>query len=97
MSNVCPKCSSSNITFKHAQLESFGMETLKGIAKAGYWGFKITSNITENFGHPGKLASLASRAISKAIDNGAEEIPTNVRKYHCNKCGHNWGHEFSKY
>ena len=96
MSIVCPKCGSSNIIYKDAGIESFGMECVKGVAKAGYWGFKIISHATENFGHPGKIASLASRAVAKAIDSGAEMIPTNVTKCHCNKCGHNWGRQIKK-
>ena len=94
MSNVCPKCGSSYITFKDAELESFGMATVKGVAEASYWGFKVVAKLTDNLGIPlaSPIAGAITRGIANAIKSGAEAIPTTVRKCHCNKCGHNWGY-----
>lgn len=98
MSYTCPKCGSCNITFKEAELESFGMETVKGVAQAGYWGFKVVAKLTDNLGIPlaSPIVSGITRGIASAIKSGADAIPTTVRKCHCNKCGHNWGRQISK-
>ena len=98
MSIVCPKCGSNSITNKGAELESFGMETVKGVAQAGYWGFKVVAKLTDNLGIPlaSPIASGITRGIANAIKSGADAIPTNVTKFHCNKCGHNWGRQISK-
>lgn len=87
---ICPKCGYNCIKEKDARVISLGMETIKGTLKIGYWSFKIASSLTENFGHPGKLASMVARGIGGAIDAGAENINTEVRKCHCPKCNHNW-------
>lgn len=93
---VCPKCGSSNITIKDSDVASLGMEAVKGTLQAGYWGFKVVSRFTENFGNPGKLASLATRGVAGLIKYGAENIKTNVRKCKCHKCGYYW-HPLNEY
>lgn len=93
---VCPKCGSSNITIKDSGVASFGMEAVKGTLQAGYWGFKVVSHVTDNFGNPGKLASFATRGVAGLIKAGAENIKTNVRKCKCQRCGYSW-HYFDEY
>lgn len=85
---VCPKCCSSNIMIKDSSVASFGMETVKWTLRVGYWGFKVVSHITDNFGSPRKLASLATRGVAGLIKFGAENIKTNVRKCKYQRCGY---------
>lgn len=55
---VCPKCGSSNITIKESGVVSFGMEAVKGTLQVGYWGFKVVSHVTDNFGNPGEISVI---------------------------------------
>lgn len=69
---ICPKCGCDNVKIESVDWASLGMEALKGTLQVGYWAFKITSGITENFGNPGKLASMASKVVAGCIKEGAE-------------------------
>ena len=91
---VCPKCGSYNIKTFYTNVVSLGLETAKGIANVGYWGFKVASKMMpESLGPVSKLGSVGSRVIAGLIKSGADAIPEGAIKYHCNKCGHtgyNW-------
>lgn len=93
---VCPECGSYNIKTSYTNVVSLGLGTAKGIANAGYWGFKVASKvIPESLGPVGKLGSVGSRVIAGLIKSGADAIPGGATKYHCNKCGHTW-YEYTK-
>lgn len=87
---ACPKCGCNNVKVKGAVVESLGMETIKGTLEVGYWGFKVASRVTENFGHPGMLFSAVSRGVAGLIKEGADNVNTDVYKYHCPRCGYSW-------
>ncbi len=89
----CPKCGSYNIKESYTNVASLGLGAAKGLANAGYWGFKVASRMKDvdlpgPIGAATKLGSIASRLIAGAIKAGADAIPEDAVKYHCNKCGY---------
>lgn len=91
----CPKCGSYNIKESYTNVASLGLGAAKGLANAGYWGFKVASRMKDvdlpgPIGAVTKLGSIASRLIAGAIKAGADAIPEDAVKYHCNKCGYTW-------
>lgn len=91
----CPKCGSYNIKESYTNVASLGLGAAKGLANAGYWGFKVASRMKDvdlpgPIGAATKLGSIASRLIAGAIKAGADAIPEDAVKYHCNKCGYTW-------
>lgn len=52
---VCLKCGSGNITINDANVASRGLEAVKGIVNAGYWGLEIVSGLAKNVYLPGPL------------------------------------------
>jgi len=88
---ICPKCKSHSIKTSYTNIASLGLGAAKGIANAGYWGFKVASKvIPESLGPVGKLGSFGSRIVAGVIKSGADAIPESATKYHCNKCGYTW-------
>lgn len=86
----CPKCGNYDIKTSDTNIASLGLGAAKGLANAGYWGFKVVCKVTEDLGPLGKLGSIGPRLVAGIIKAGADAIPENAIRYHCNQCGHTW-------
>ena len=91
----CPKCRSNNIKVSDTNIASLGLGAAKGLANAGYWGFKVVSKIDnidlpDQIGFITKLGSATSRIIAGTIKAGADAIPENAIKFQSKKCGYTW-------